>query len=401
MTDLSSYDIVVVGGGIVGLAAARELLERRPGASLILLEKEDRLAAHQTGRNSGVIHSGIFYPAGSEKAKGCREGGGLLRDFCDRHGIERRRLGKTIVATAATEFAGLDRLLRQGIEQAVPGLRLVERAELQEIEPAVEGLRALHLPEVAIVDYGRVAAALGAEIESRGGEIRRECEFLGARDTSGELRVSTSTGDFAARFLVNCAGLRSDLVARACGAAPPIRIAPFRGEYYRLAEPVAGRIRGLVYPVPDARLPFLGVHLTPMLAGGVSAGPNAVPAFAREGYRWLDVDPAELLRLASYPGYWRMTLRHIDVGIREMAGSLVKPLYANAVRRFLPDLRAADLLPGVPPGIRAQALDRSGRLLHDFLHIAGPRALHVLNAPSPAATAALAIARRIAEIVPD
>jgi L-2-hydroxyglutarate oxidase len=394
------HDIVVVGGGIVGLAAARELLERRPGTSLLLIEKESRLAAHQTGRNSGVIHSGVYYPAGSEKARGCREGIGLLRAFCDRHGLKRRRVGKAIVATTEAEFAGLDRLLRQGTEQGIPGLRMVGRYELKEIEPAVEGLRALHLPEVEIVDYGRVADALGAEIKSRGGEIRLNCAFHGASVEAGALRILTSTGDVSARFLVNCAGLRSDLVARACGVEPPVRIVPFRGEYYRLADHVAARVRGLVYPVPDARLPFLGVHLTPMIDGGVSAGPNAVPSFAREGYRWLDVDPVELWRLASYPGYWRMTLSHIGVGISEMAGSLLKPLYAAAVRRFLPDLRAADLLPGVLPGVRAQALDRSGKLLHDFLTVPGPRALHVLNAPSPAATASLAIARRIAELVP-
>lgn len=389
----------VIGGGIVGLAVAREILFREPDAKVLLLEKESDIATHQTGHNSGVIHSGIYYPAESEKARRSREGAQLLVEFCEQHQIAHKRVGKAIVATSSTEFSLLDRLFEQGLANKIPGLRRISREELRGIEPAVTGLRGLYLPEVEIVDFREVAKALKEDFLNRGGMVFLHRRVVSLREKGNRVHLQTESGEFEGSYLINCAGLYSDLVARQAGLKVPIQILPFRGEYFLLPREQAAKIRGLVYPVPDPRLPFLGVHLTPTLAGEVTVGPNAVLALAREGYRWSDVNWREAAEYLTYPGFWRMGLRYWKTGFFEAARSLSKSLYAASARKFLPGLRTSDLLPG-GSGVRAQAVDFQGNLLHDFLYVEGPRSFHVLNAPSPAATASLAIARKIFCLIP-
>jgi L-2-hydroxyglutarate oxidase LhgO len=391
--------LVIIGGGIVGLATAREILERDPDRPVVVLEKERDLALHQTGRNSGVIHSGIYYPPGSLKAKVCREGIRLLEDFCDRHGVERRRVGKVIVAANQSEFAALDKLRAQGEAHGIAGLQLIGPELLREVEPAVAGLRALHLPGVQIVDYRAVSRALAAEIKARGGCVRTLREVKRISRRAEVTVVETGAEAIEAAHVVNCGGLECDRIARSAGLDPPIRIIPFRGEYYRLSAPLAERVRGLVYPVPDARFPFLGVHLTPMIDGRVSCGPNAVPALAREGYTWRAIRVRDILDMVGYPGFWRMAGRNAATGFYEIRRSLSKRLFLSSVQRFLPDCREDDLQPDVS-GVRAQAVDSDGNLVSDFLTVESPGCTHVLNAPSPAATAAFAIAKLIAGVSP-
>ena len=391
---------LVVGGGIVGLASARELLLRSPSEKVLLLEKERQIAAHQTGHNSGVIHSGIYYPPGSEKAASCREGTRLLNEFCDRHGIERRKVGKAIVATGPQELGRLEKLYEQGKAHGIPGLRLISPGELKEIEPEVSGLRALYLPEVALVDFRKVAEALRREFEQAGGVVALHHKVTGIQEKNGKVCVETERESHAADFLINCSGLYADVVAIQAGCRPPVRIVPFRGEYFSLAPGKAARVRGLVYPVPDPEFPFLGVHLTPTLTKEVTVGPNAVLALAREGYGWRNVNLGEFFGTLSYGGFWKMAGKYWRTGIFEVVRSLLKPIYLASVRKFLPDLTLSDLLPG-GSGVRAQAVDPEGRLVNDFISLKQSRAVHVLNAPSPAATAALALAKRIADLVKD
>ena len=390
--------IIVIGGGIVGLAVARQLLLRNPDQKVLLLEKEREVALHQTGHNSGVIHSGIYYPAGSEKAAGCREGIRLLNEFCGRHNIRRKRVGKVIVAAVSEELVGIERLYQQGIANQIPGLRMISREELREIEPEVSGLKALHLPEVSLVDFREVSQSIKEEFLSLGGSLVLHKKVIAVNQTAKEISVKTEKEEHSANYVINCAGLYSDTVAESAGCKVPVHIVPFRGEYFSLRPEIARRIRGLVYPVPDSRLPFLGVHLTPTLRGEVTVGPNAVLALAREGYRWRDVNLRELGACLSCIGFWRMAGKYWRTGFFEVARSVIKPLYAESIRKFLPGLRSSDLLPG-GRGVRAQAVDSDGQLIHDFLYVKQPRSLHILNAPSPAATASLAIAKRIAELV--
>ena len=392
--------VLVIGAGIVGLAVARELVLRRPGEKVWVLEKEPDIATHQSGHNSGVIHSGIYYSAGSEKAKGCREGIRLLNEFCDRFAIKRKRSGKVIVATQAEELAGLERLYQQGLANQISGLRKVGSEELREIEPAVFGLKALYLPEVSLVDFREVSTALKKEFESRGGVVLLHRRVTRIHSEKNEVRVETDRGTHTASYLINCAGLYSDRIAELSGCEVSLRIVPFRGEYFRLGPGVAKGIHGLIYPVSDPRFPFLGVHLTPTLDGEVTAGPNAVLALAREGYRWGNVNLREIVDYLSYEGFWRMTIKYWRTGLFEIARSLRKSLYAASVRRFLPDLKASELLPG-GSGVRAQAVAKNGELVHDFLYLQQPRATHILNAPSPAATASLALAKKIVDLLPQ
>lgn len=392
--------LLVIGGGIVGLSTARELLLRRPGRKVLLLEKESEVATHQTGHNSGVIHSGIYYPPNSDKAKGCQEGVRLLNEFSDRHVIRRKRVGKVIVATTPGELAGLERLYQQGISNRIPGLRMISCEELHEIEPEISGIKALHLPEVSLVDFREVSEALKKEFLACGGALFLHRKVVAIRQTNSEVRVRTEKEDYAGSFLVNCGGLYADTLAQQAGLKVPARIIPFRGEYFVLQPEIAKKIHGLVYPVSDPRFPFLGAHLTPTMRGEVTAGPNAVLALAREGYRWGEINLKELADTLSYGGFWQMAFKYGKTGLFEVARSLIKPLYAASVRKFLPGLQSSDLLAG-GSGVRAQAVDRSGQLIQDFLTVEGPRSLHVLNAPSPAATASLALARRIANLVPS
>ncbi len=392
--------ILVIGGGIVGLAVARELLLRRPDEKVLVLEKEPDIATHQTGHNSGVIHSGIYYPADSDKAEGCREGVRLLNEFCDRHQIKRKRCGKVIVATEAEELPHLGKLHQQGIANQIPGLRQITPEELRGIEPAISGLKALYLPEVSLVDFREVSTALKKDFEAKGGVVSLHRKVTRITPEKNEIRVETDRGSFTADYLINCAGLYSDRIAELAGCKVPVRIVPFRGEYFYLAGEISNKIQGLVYPVPDSRFPFLGVHLTPTLDGKVTAGPNAVLALGREGYRWQEMNLREVFDYLSYEGFWRMGLKYWRTGLFEVVRSLAKPLYVASVRKFLPDLKVSDLLAD-GSGVRAQAVAKNGDLVHDFLYLQQPGALHILNAPSPAATASLAIAKKIVDLVPQ
>ncbi|MFJ7267372.1 L-2-hydroxyglutarate oxidase [Streptomyces sp. NPDC099050] len=383
-------DVLVIGGGIVGLSTAHALAGLAPGTRVVVLEKEDGPARHQTGRNSGVIHSGIYYKPGSLKARFAVRGAAEMVKFCAEHGIPHEVTGKLIVATRRDELPRLHALVQRGRENGIP-VRELGPTQISEYEPEVRGLAAIHVGTTGIVDYGRVAQQLaessGAEIVYGGAVdlISRRASGVAVRTTGGLV--------VRARVLVNCAGLQCDRIARLAGDDPGMRILPFRGEYYDLAQPEL--VRGLVYPVPDPAFPFLGVHLTRGIGGGVHVGPNAVPALAREGYGWGVVRPRDLADELAWPGSWRMAARHWRYGAGEVRRSLSKAAFVEAVRRLLPAVRAEDLVPAAA-GVRAQAVLRDGGLVDDFLIREGERMVHVLNAPSPAATASLPIGREIA-----
>ncbi len=387
-------DLVVVGGGIVGLATAYRLLEARPALRLLVLEKEDRLAAHQTGRNSGVIHSPNTYAPGSLKARLCAEG---MRDalaFADEHAIPYEICGELIVATEEAELPRLAAIAERARANGV-ALRELGPEAMREVEPEVRGIRALHVPSTGVIDWGRFALALADAVRAWGGEIRPATEVTAIRRTSDGLVLETTAGATATRDLVTCAGLHADRLAAMTGDANGIRIVPFRGDY-AILRPEARRLcRALIYPVPDPRFPFLGVHLTRRIDGAVWAGPNAVLACAREGYGRRDVDVRELAGILGDRGFLRLAGRYWRVGAVEMVRDLSLRLFQRALRRFTPGIVAADLAWG-PSGIRAQALRRDGRLVEDFAIAHGPHVLHVQNAPSPAATAGLAIGRELA-----
>lgn len=383
-------DVLVIGGGIVGLSTAHALAGLAPGTRVVVLEKEAGPARHQTGRNSGVIHSGIYYKPGSLKARFAVRGAAEMVKFCAEHDIPHEVTGKLIVATERDELPRLHALVQRGRENGIP-VRELGPTQIAEYEPQVRGLAAIHVGTTGIVDYGRVAEQLA---ESSGAEIvyGGAVELI-SRRASG-IAVRTSTGLVVrSRILVNCAGLQCDRIARLAGDDPGMRILPFRGEYYDLARPEL--VRGLVYPVPDPAFPFLGVHLTRGIGGGVHVGPNAVPALAREGYGWGVVRPWDLADELAWPGSWRMAARHWRYGAGEVRRSLSKAAFVEAVRRLLPAVRGEDLVPAAA-GVRAQAVLRDGTLVDDFLIREGERTVHVLNAPSPAATASLPIGREIA-----
>lgn len=386
-------DVLVVGGGIVGMASAHALTRAAPGTRVMVLEKEAGPARHQTGRNSGVIHSGIYYRPGSLKARYAVRGATEMIRFCAEHGIPHEVTGKLIVATERAELPRLHALVQRGRLNGIP-VRELGPAQIQEYEPEVRGLAAIHVGTTGICDYGRVTQELA---RSSGAEVRYGSEVrVVARRASG-VAVRTADGTVVrAKALVNCAGLHCDRVARLAGDDPGMRIVPFRGEYFDLARPEL--VRGLVYPVPDPAFPFLGVHLTRGVGGGVHVGPNAVPALAREGYDWGRVRPADLAATLAWPGSWRIARRHWRYGAGELHRSLSKRAFTQAVRRLLPAVTEADLRPS-PAGVRAQAVLRDGTLADDFLIREAPRTVHVLNAPSPAATAALPIGREVARRV--
>lgn len=388
------YDRLIVGGGIVGLATALALQERFPGARLALLEKEGGLAMHQTGHNSGVLHSGLYYRPGSLKARLCTEGNRAMVEFCRAEGIPLELCGKLVVATQEGELPGLEELARRGEANGVPVRRLTGE-QARELEPAVRCLQALHVASTGVVDFGQVAGRMAARFTAGGGEIHLHTRVDRVRRRRSRCVVLTDRGNFEASRLVNCAGLYSDRVARAAGARPPARIVPFRGEYYELAPERRSLVRGLVYPVPNPDFPFLGVHFTRMIDGSVHVGPNAVLALHREGYRWSDVNLRDALETLLFPGFWRLASRYAAEGLREMARSLGKERFAASARRMVPDLDSADLLPA-GSGVRAQALTSRGALVDDFLIVHQEGAMHVCNAPSPAATSSLSIGRLLA-----
>ena len=400
---VDSYDLVVIGGGILGLATARALRERFPGASIAVLERERAWAAHQTGHNSGVIHSGIYYAPGSLKARLCRAGNASMVAFCRAEGVPVEVCGKLIVATDASELPRLDALLERGLANGLAPRR-ADPGEVRELEPHIRALAAIHVPSTGIVDYREVCAALVRQLHAAGVELRlgsgvNRMERAGNASAAGHA-LETDAGEFRAGWVVNCAGAQSDRLARAAGADPGARIVPFRGEYHELVEGRRDLVRGLVYPVPDPALPFLGVHLTRMIDGSVHVGPNAVPAGSRDGYTWSAVSARDLAATATWPGWWRLARRYWRTGGQEIWRSLSKRALLAEVRRLLPEVDAEDLVPA-GAGVRAQALARDGRLVDDFLIVESERATHVCNAPSPAATASLEIAGHIAGRLPE
>jgi 2-hydroxyglutarate dehydrogenase len=390
-------DFAVVGGGIVGLAVARELLARRPGARLTVLEREDQVGMHQTGHNSGVAHAGIYYTPGSLKARLCVEGVRELYDFCERHGIAHERCGKVIVATRDAELPALDELERRGHANGVTGLRRLSAGELREVEPHATGVAALHSPVTGIVDFGAVARALADEVRSAGGTIVTGAAVDSVAPRQRALELHHARGELRTGQAVFCAGLWSDRLAVAAGADPDPRIVPFRGAWLRLKPERRDLVRSLIYPVPDPTLPFLGVHLSRHTSGDVLIGPTALLAPARDAYRLATLRPRDLAETLAWPGSWRLFRRFWRTGVTEMRHAARRATLIEAARRYVPDLRDDDVERGALAGVRAQALGRDGRLVDDFVFSRTERALHVRNAPSPGATSALAIARMVVD----
>ncbi|MFZ0758869.1 MAG: L-2-hydroxyglutarate oxidase [Candidatus Sulfotelmatobacter sp.] len=390
------HDVVIIGGGIVGLAVAREITQRFPSLRVLVLEKEDGVGRHQSGHNSGVIHSGIYYKPGSLKATLCVAGARAMVAFCGEHGIPHTICRKVIVATQEEELPRLEELRRRGEANGLTGLQSIGPEQLREIEPYAHGLRALLVPSTGITDYAAVCRKYADLIPAKGGSILTSTAVLSFKRQADEIVVETNRGAFSAAFLINCAGLFSDRISRMAGDEPDVMIVPFRGEYYDLIPERAPLVRGLIYPVPDPRFPFLGVHFTRRVSGTVDAGPNAVLAFRREGYRRTDFSFHDLASSLVFPGFRRMAVKHWRSGIEEMHRSFSKRAFVLALQRLLPEIRGGDLVPG-GSGVRAQALKRDGTLVDDFQFVPSKNALHVLNVPSPAATASLMIARTIVD----
>jgi (S)-2-hydroxyglutarate dehydrogenase len=396
MTD-SRYDVVIVGGGIVGLAVALEITRRFPRLRLLLLEKENRVGQHQSGHNSGVIHSGIYYKPGSLKARLCVEGARAMVEFCRVQGIPHQVCGKVIVATHEEEFPRLEELRRRGEANGLTGVQSIGPEQLGEIEPHACGLRALVVPSTGITDYAAVCAKYAELIRGQGGTILTSTAVTGLRQFPVEVVVETSGPAFSTTHLINCAGLFSDRISRMAGAKPDVIIVPFRGEYYDLIPERASLVSALIYPVPDPQFPFLGVHFTRRISGSVDAGPNAVLAFRREGYRRTDFNLRDLASSLVFPGFWRMAAKQWRSGLDEFHRSFSKPAFVRALQRLLPEVREQDLVPG-GTGVRAQALRRDGALVDDFQFVPSGKMLHVLNVPSPAATASIPIGRVIGDM---
>ena len=389
---------MIIGGGIVGTATAYQLIQKKR-ISVLIIEAESRLAAHQTGNNSGVIHSGLYYKPGSLKAKNCTTGREQMYEFCERYNIKFERCGKIVVASTRNELSSLYELEKKGTANGLTGLkRLNSRSELREYEPNVEGVAGLFVPQTGIVDYTLVTHAIGRNIIEYDGEIHTKAKFLSLSKSETNWVLETTNGAYQAKLLINCAGLYSDRVARACGVEPEIKIIPFRGEYYKLKKEREFLVRNLIYPVPDPRFPFLGVHFTRMAKGGVEAGPNAVLAFKREGYKMSDFSFNDMIEMATFGGFWKMAAQYYKMGIGEFRRSFSKSLFTQSLQKLVPDIKQEDLVTG-GSGVRAQALDRHGKLLDDFYILERERMVHVLNAPSPAATASLSIGNTIANIV--
>lgn len=391
MTNNSSA--IVIGGGIVGLASAWQLTQKFPGVRVTVLEKEAGVAQHQTGHNSGVIHSGIYYKPGSLKARNCREGKVAMEAFCEREGIPYETCGKVIVATEEKELAGLEKLYEKGQANGVV-CEMIGPERLRELEPHVRGIKAIHVKEAGIAAYTRVCQRLAELVAEAGGRVVMSARATAIRHLPQGVVVETTAGAFEASWLINCAGLQSDRVTALSGAKPPAKIVPFRGEYFELTPEAAKLCRNLIYPVPDPNFPFLGVHYTRMIAGGVECGPNAVLALAREGYTWSDINIADLAEVLTYPGFLRMMAKHWAMASYEVWRSLSKAAFTRALQRLIPEIRESDLH-AAPAGIRAQALTVEGTLVDDFLLQESARIVNVCNAPSPAATASLAIGAHV------
>jgi len=393
-----SFDVTIVGGGIVGLATALRLQQRRPALTIAILEKEPELATHQTGHNSGVLHAGLYYQPGSRKARLSREGKTEMEAFAEAHDIPVDHCGKLVVAVDPSELARLDALRDRAVANGVPGLEVVDRERIRELEPHAAGIRGLWSPRTGVIDFRRVALSMADELRAGGAEIRTGHTVSAIDVRPSEVVVTTGRGDVTSRLVVTCAGLQADRVAALSGDTGGPSIVPFRGDYYTLSPQASGLVRGLIYPIPDPRFPFLGVHLTKRIDGSVIAGPNAVLAFAREGYRRRDVDARDLVAALTDRGFLRLAGRYLPTGIAEMWRDWSKSAFVQQLQRYVPELRPDQVTFG-PSGVRAQALARNGTLVDDFAFSGGPRVLHVRNAPSPAATSSLAIGSVLADEV--
>ena len=394
------YDVAIVGGGIIGLSTAMHLTQRFPGLKVAVLEKEAELATHQTGHNSGVIHSGIYYRPGSHKANFCVAGVQKLIDFCDENEIEYERCGKVIVATDESELGRLDNLYERGVANGVDGLEVIGPERLREIEPHAAGIKALWSPVTGIADYPKVAQTYASKFAHAGGDIFTEAPVQSIQRSGSGVALETPRGTVQTKHMINCAGLYADRIASMIEERVDVKIVPFRGEYFTLRPESHHLVSGLIYPVPDPRFPFLGVHYTRNIWGSVEAGPNAVLALSREGYRKSDFRVGETVETLTYPGFWRMTAKHWRTGLSEMRRSYSKGIFLRDLQRLLPEITEQDLAPG-GSGVRAQAVDKNGALLDDFSIIRGREAVHVLNAPSPGATSSLAIGEHIVQLAAE
>ena len=395
---MASKRVIIIGGGLVGLATAYKLQSRFPSARVTVLEKEDKVCAHQSGHNSGVLHSGLYYKPGSLKARLAVSGIREMVAFCQEHAVPHEICGKLVVAATEAEVPRLRNLHERGTQNGLEGMRLLNREQMLEVEPHVGGLAGLHVPQEGIVDYDKVSQALQKQIEAKGGSV-----VLGAKVTAlalrdGEWQIGSTAGDYTADFVINCAGLHCDRVSMLAGEKREVRIVPFRGEYHRIRPESQHLVRNLIYPVPDPQFPFLGVHFTRLIHGGIEAGPNAVLALAREGYHKTDIRLADVWDALTFSGLWRFMAKHKRMSWEELQRSFSRRLFCESLQKLVPEVQVADLAPG-GAGVRAQAMSPDGTLLQDFCLLNRPRALHVLNAPSPAATASLAIGQEIANLV--
>ena len=394
------YDVVVVGGGIIGLATSMKLTQDFPNLKVAVLEKEEEVAQHQTGHNSGVIHAGIYYAPGSQKANFCSTGGKLLRDFCDEYGIAYDMCGKLIVATDDSEVPQLEELFKRGTENGAQGLRMVNQEEIKDIEPYSAGVKAILSPNTGIIDYFEVSQAYATRMRENGGDLLTNVEVISIENKDNLVYINTTSGTVVAKYVLNCAGLHADTVARMMGVDVGVKIVPFRGEYFSMIPEKEHMVKGLIYPVPDPSMPFLGVHFTRRINGSVEAGPNAVLAFAREGYKKTDVNLKDTFGTLSYPGFWKMSAKYWKVGMHEQYRSLVKGVFVKSLQKLMPEITRDDL--GDPgAGVRAQVIDSNGGLLQDFAIEASANAIHVLSAPSPGATSSLTISEYIVDLAQE
>ncbi len=392
-----SFNIIVIGGGIIGTATALSLKEHS-NLRILIIETETELAHHQTGNNSGVIHSGLYYKPGSLKAKNCFEGRELLYQFCEQNDIPFKKCGKIVVATNEEEINSLEELYNRGIANGLNGIKKLTVEEIKNHEPHSSGIAGLFVPQTGIVDYTKVTNKYAQLFSDAGGLIQTNCKFLSLKNSSDELIVITTKEEFRTKLIVNCGGLYSDRIAKLCGVDPGLQIIPFRGEYYKLKKEKEYLVNNLIYPVPDSRFPFLGVHFTRMMKGGVEAGPNAVLAFKREGYSKKDFSFNDISQMITYSGFWKMASKYYSMGFEEFYRSYNKKAFVKALQKLVPEIQEDDIEPG-GAGVRAQALEPDGKLVDDFRIVEAHKMVHVLNAPSPAATASLSIGKTIAEIV--
>ncbi|MEO6132139.1 MAG: L-2-hydroxyglutarate oxidase [Saprospiraceae bacterium] len=391
------YDVAIIGGGIVGLATAWKILEKQPGTKLVVLDKEAHVATHQSDRNSGVIHSGIYYKPGSAKALNCVKGAAMLVDFCREQDIPFELCGKVIIANAEHEIPGLDGIYQRGLQNGLSGIKLIDANEVKEIEPHCFALKGIWVPQAGIIDYRVVADRLSQLIVEGGGKVVTGFKVEKIKEDAHEITISSEGDEIKSQMAIGCAGLYADHLARMAGLEPPHQIVPFRGEFYSLISDAEKLVRGLIYPVPDINFPFLGVHLTKRIQGGIEAGPNAVLAFRREGYKHMDVHAGELLEALRYKGFQQLALKHWRKGMEELARSFSARAFVKSLQKLVPEIRLRDIRRS-RTGVRAQALDREGNMIDEYVVLQQDRMIHICNAPSPAATSCLSIGEFIAEL---